>query len=247
MEEPGRPVDLPQARGAGEPPGGVPPAPPPPRPAAEPAPPPTQYPDPHRSALAVARSIPVTYPAPRLIPPPGPLRTRAFVILGFPLALLAVLLLLAVVNGSSDTTVPNYPGSYGYAPNNGFVPPAAEPTAAEQPATPTLAQQDETFAAPTTSSEDPATVVTEFFDALNRHDYTTEWIKGSAVLSGAGADAFSTALRTTTHVDATVGQSAAGSVPVQLVLTLNDGSQETFGGTCLVSDSAITQIQAARE
>jgi hypothetical protein len=206
-------------------------------------------------------TLSATYPSPRLIPPPGRVRTQAFVILAFPLGVVALLLFLAAVSGSSSPSVPQNVGQYGSflgAAGGNALLPTAPPTTADLATTdpsaavlattdPAAGQQDETFAGPSATPDDPVTVAQAFFDALNRGDYQGEWAKGSAVLGSSATDDFQTAFRNTTRVDPVFGQATGDTVPLSMLLTLNDGSQERFNGVVTADDGVVTLVQATRQ
>jgi len=105
-------------------------------------------------------------------------------------------------------------------------------------------------AAPTSAAapSDPASVVEEYFAAINDHDYARAWALGGDHL-GSSYARFAAGFADTAQDTVTILSVSGGDVAVDLTATNTDGSQQLFSGTYTVAGQAIgrasiSQVQA---
>ncbi len=204
-----------------------------------------------------ARQAP--YPAPGLIPAPGPVRTYALAVLGVPLLLILLLALHPWSWGGSssatDTGSGVVPGGYYGVPAPGDTTDADSPTpAADSPsattdpyATPTdlyapSTDTDTATATPSASATGPAGTVNAYFAAINAQDYETAWNLGGKNLDS-DYNNFAAGFADTQQDAVTVLSVDGGTVSVDLVSTQTDGSQQSYSGSYTVVDNVITSAQ----
>ena len=211
------------------------------------------------------------YPAPGLIPEPGPVRTYALAVLGVPLLLILLLALhpwsWAGSSSATDTGTGLPPGvSYGvpapgdtsdtsdttdtteptptevYYPTATSDPYAPATDAATDTDTATDMATDTASATPSASATGPAGTVTAYFDAINSQDYETAWNLGGKNLDS-DYNNFVAGFTDTQQDAVTILSVDGGVVSVDLVSTQTDGSQQSFSGSYTVAGNAITSAQ----
>ncbi|MCX4746035.1 DUF4352 domain-containing protein [Kitasatospora sp. NBC_01287] len=89
------------------------------------------------------------------------------------------------------------------------------------------------------SATDPQQVVTDYFAAINAHDFTTAWALGGKNLSH-DYESFVAGFATTSADTVTVTGSHGGTVTVSLDATQTDGSHRLYTGSYTVQDGVIT-------
>ncbi|MEY9931651.1 hypothetical protein ABH926_006300 [Catenulispora sp. GP43] len=99
-----------------------------------------------------------------------------------------------------------------------------------------------TSAAPgvTPAAQDPASVVSAFYAAINAQDYATAWKLGGDNL-GSSYSAFAAGFAGTAHDSLTITGVQGGTVDVHLEALQIDGSTKVYDGFYLVSNGQITE------
>jgi hypothetical protein len=138
------------------------------------------------------------------------------------------------VSGTLVFDLPADHGSIRYAPNldgtsiggwrfNAQTIPAAAPAAAES-----------------VPGADATSVVDQYYQDLNNHDYRAAWqIGGSNLSGGSGYSAWKAGYATTSYIDTSTSLNSDGSVQVSITATQTDGSVKTYSGTYTVQSGMI--------
>ena len=213
-----------------------------------PAYPPTQAVVPDDLATYPTQSTPPTpttplYAAPPPPPPPPqqPARRRRPVLLIVAGAVAAALIAggasYAALSSRHTPVASTTTTSASAAPTTAAsqAPPTTAPTTAAAPAPPT-SQPPPTTAAPT----DPATVVTEYFSAINAHDYQRAWDLGGKNVQSGSFSSFVQGFSTTAADTVTIVSTTGDTVSMQLDAAQTDGTHQLYAGTYTVQNGVIT-------
>ncbi|WP_370217495.1 DUF4352 domain-containing protein [Kitasatospora sp. GAS1066B] len=98
----------------------------------------------------------------------------------------------------------------------------------------------------TSSATDPQQVVTNYFAAVNAHDFATAWALGGKNLAH-DYQSFVAGFSTTSLDTLTVTGVQGGTVTVQLDATQTDGSHHLFVGSYTVQNGVITGANVAQQ
>ncbi|MBQ0828861.1 hypothetical protein [Streptomyces tagetis] len=205
---------------------------------------------------------PGPYPALGLTLAPGRIRNQTLLFIGVPFLLTVVLVVLLSTSGSGgdDPYYGGFPGSTSGGAFPGGDPFGTEgttnegddtpgdtgPAWTEDPAEATDPTDDATYGTEETTGgivDDPAptgpsSVVTAYFDAINRGDYSTAWYLGGRNLDP-DYDHFAAGFGTTARDEVTIDGTAGETVSVTFVAWHTDGSWQTYGGTYTVRGGEI--------
>lgn len=91
----------------------------------------------------------------------------------------------------------------------------------------------------------PATVVEEYFAAIDAHDYNRAWVLGGDHLSSSYAQ-FAAGFANTAQDAVTIVGVSGDTVAIDLTATNTDGSQQVFAGTYTVSGQAISSASVSQ-
>lgn len=93
----------------------------------------------------------------------------------------------------------------------------------------------------------PGNTVVAYYDALNRHDFSTAWsLGGSRIAGGGGYAKYVNGFSTTSWDTLTVTEVRGGTVSVVLSALQVDGSTRIFSGTYTVSGGVIVGSHMTR-
>ncbi|HEX3782110.1 MAG TPA: hypothetical protein VHX38_20795 [Pseudonocardiaceae bacterium] len=209
------------------------------------------------------------YRADRSYPPiglalrPGPVRTRALIFVGIPLALILVFAVIVPAISSAGSADTSYNDSSGQLPGNVFGGDPATTSTAQQPVAPFYASQPSEPTEPpqtsageplfpvggtsasesetTTSTDDsgPDGVVTQYFAAITSHDYATAWALGGKNIDHSYSD-FTAGFADTESDSPTILSVNGDMVSINLLALNTDGSQHTYTGSFTVDGGVIT-------
>ncbi len=116
------------------------------------------------------------------------------------------------------------------------------PTTTFSPAPPSTSDSSttppESSSTPTTAPADPATVVQNFYAAINGGDYQTAWDLGGRNLSRSYTS-FASGFANTVHDDLTITGTNGNVVSVVVVAQESDGRAHTYTGSYTVEDGVI--------
>ncbi|MEY9904968.1 hypothetical protein ABIA35_001184 [Catenulispora sp. MAP12-49] len=93
---------------------------------------------------------------------------------------------------------------------------------------------------PSQASQDPASVVSAFYAAINAQDYATAWKLGGDNL-GSSYSAFASGFAGTAHDSLTITGVQGNTVNVHLEALQTDGSTKVYDGFYLVGNGQITE------
>jgi hypothetical protein len=146
-----------------------------------------------------------------------------------------VTVILLVVLGRSDATQGTALGSSGGGDSAvGPVPTEPPPVVSTTDSVP-----ESSSAEPTTDpSDDPATVVRNYYTAVNNRDFQTAWQLGGDNL-GSSYTAFVDGYATTASDELTVVDTIGNTVDVDLTAQWNDGTIHKYGGSYTVANGQI--------
>ena len=148
-------------------------------------------------------------------------------------------------SGTSGGGFPGYGGAYDTANAVPQYPDQAPASPSDVPDEPTV--PDSVFDSPTdtdsasASGSDPATVVEDYFTAINGHDYRTAWNLGGMNL-GESYDSFVNGFSNTAQDQVTIESVNGDVVTASLLATNDDQSTQSFSGTYTVTGGVITQF-----
>jgi hypothetical protein len=111
--------------------------------------------------------------------------------------------------------------------------PPPQPTTTPPPAAPTPPP-------PAPATVTPATVVTEFYDAVNAQDYASAWELGGSNL-GSSYDSFARGFAGTVHDTLIITGAQGDTVQVHLEALEDNGSTKIYDGSYTVHNGVITQ------
>jgi hypothetical protein len=116
----------------------------------------------------------------------------------------------------------------------------SNPAPTTNPTTATVTTVEET----TTVVPDPATVVRDYFAALNAHDYNRAWELGGKSIGGTDFSnsfgAFITKFKDIKHIDVKITGGNGNEIAVTIVETYTDGTKITYLGSYGVENGVIT-------
>lgn len=96
----------------------------------------------------------------------------------------------------------------------------------------------------TAATADPATVVEDFYDAIDSEDWQSAWSLGGKNL-GLSYDGFVAQYDGTSYEDDDVENTDDTTASAQLTVTAADGTQESYSGTYTVVDGVITSADVS--
>lgn len=166
--------------------------------------------------------------------PAGKSRTRVGLLIAGGIAVVVVAIVVVfVVRGRTDSTS-------GTAVASGLGTTTSQAPFQLPPLNTTTDEPPPDFSSdvPTTDASDPATVVTQFYAAINAHDYQTAWALGGQNL-GSSYTVFANGFATTVSDGLTIVGTSGNAVTVDLIAQWADGTSHEYQGAYTVANGQI--------